>query len=76
MRCGELSNGLGYVIRYGIAWRATPNDLPPWFAFYQQAQRWLEAGAFRSCVERLRGGAILSTDAKRSTPCRSGIGQG
>jgi hypothetical protein len=31
------------VIRYGIAWRAMPNDLPPYFAVYQQAQRWLAA---------------------------------
>lgn len=29
----ELFNGLRYVIRYGIAWRAMPNDLPPWTAF-------------------------------------------
>ena len=34
----ELFNGLRYVIRYGIAWRAMPNDLPPWFAVYQQAR--------------------------------------
>jgi transposase len=25
----ELFNGLRYVIRYGIAWRAMPNNLPP-----------------------------------------------
>src|SRR6185437_10489859 len=24
----ELFNGLRYVVRYGIAWRAMPNDLP------------------------------------------------
>ena len=40
----ELFNGLRYVIRYGIAWRAMPNDLPPWHAIYQQTQRWLAAG--------------------------------
>jgi hypothetical protein len=40
----ELFNGLRYVIRYGIAWRAMPNDLPPWFAVYQQSHRWLVAG--------------------------------
>jgi hypothetical protein len=42
----ELSNGLRYVIRYEISWRAMPNDLPPWFTVYQQAQRWLAAGCF------------------------------
>ncbi|GBR37279.1 transposase [Neoasaia chiangmaiensis NBRC 101099] len=31
----ELFNAL----RYGIAWRAMPNDLLPWAAVYQQAQR-------------------------------------
>jgi transposase len=28
----ELFNGLRYVLRHGIAWRAVPNELPPWFA--------------------------------------------
>jgi transposase len=40
----ELFKGLRYVIRYGIAWRAMPNDLPPWPAVYQQSLRWLAAG--------------------------------
>ena len=44
----ELFNGLRYVIRYGITWRAMPNDLPPWFAVYQQSQRWLAAGCFET----------------------------
>lgn len=35
----ELFNGLRYVLRYGIAWRAMPNDLPSWSAVYQQSQR-------------------------------------
>jgi transposase len=36
----ELFNALRYVIRYGIAWRAMPNDFPPWHAVHQQAHRW------------------------------------
>ena len=31
----ELFNAL----RYGVAWRAMPNDFPPWAAVYQQMQR-------------------------------------
>jgi hypothetical protein len=31
----ELFNGLRYVIRYGLAKRAMPNDLPPWSAASQ-----------------------------------------
>ena len=60
----ELFNGLRYVIRYGIAWRAMPNDLPPWFAVYQQAQRWLAAGCFETLAQDLR--AVLRLAAGRS----------
>nr|WP_319799647.1 transposase [Acidisoma silvae] len=38
------------MIRYGIAWRAMPNDLPPWHAVHQQAHRWLAAGCFETVV--------------------------
>ena len=44
----DLFNGLRYVIRYGIAWRAMPNDLPPWSAVYQQSRRWMDAGCFET----------------------------
>jgi transposase len=30
----ELFNAVRYVIRYGIAWRAMPNDIPPWHAVH------------------------------------------
>ncbi len=59
----ELFNGLRYVIRYGIAWRAMPNDLPPWFAVYQQSQRWLAAGVFEALAQDLL--AILGLAAGR-----------
>ena len=77
----ELFNGLRYVIRYGIAWRAMPNDLPPWFAVYQQAQRWLAAGVFDVLAQDLRAllrlaagrkeeptAAIIDSRTLRSTP--------
>jgi transposase len=57
----ELFNGLRYVIRYGIAWRAMPNDLPPWAAVYQQSQRWLAAGCFEALAHDLR--AVLRVAA-------------
>lgn len=46
----ELFNALRYMVRHGIAWRAMPNDLPPWFAVYQQTQRWMQAGYFEALV--------------------------
>jgi transposase len=77
----DLFNGLRYLIRYGIAWRAMPNDLPPWFAVYQQSQRWLAAGVFEilaldvRAVLRLASGrnedpsaAIIDSRTLRSTP--------
>src|SRR5215472_2166975 len=45
-----LFNGL----RYGIAWRAMPNDLPPWHPVHQQAHRWLAAGSFEALAQDLR----------------------
>lgn len=77
----ELFNGLRYLIRYGIAWRAMPNDLPPWAAIYQQAQRWMAAGCFAALAQDLRAvlrlaagrneepsGAIFDSRTLRSTP--------
>jgi transposase len=31
----ELFNALRYVVRYGLAWRAMPNDFPPWHAVHK-----------------------------------------
>jgi transposase len=59
----ELFKGLRYVIQHGIPWRAMPNDLPPWAAVYQQAQRWLTAGVFEALASDLR--AILRLAAGR-----------
>src|ERR1700760_2290429 len=59
----ELFNALRYVIRYGIAWRAMPNDFPPWAAVYQQSQRWLASGCFEILAQDLR--ALLRLAAGR-----------
>src|ERR1700730_9697342 len=67
----ELFNGLRYVIRYGIAWRATPNDLPPWHAVYQQTQRWLAAGCFEALAQDLR--AVLRLAAGRRDEADPGV---
>src|SRR5918993_1525731 len=77
----EVFNGLRYVVRNGIPWRAMPNDLPPWAAVYQQAQRWLRAGSFEALAHDLRAllrvaagrapeptAAVLDSRTLRSTP--------
>jgi transposase len=77
----EVFNGLRYLVRYGVAWRAMPNDLPPWQAIYDQAQRWLRAGCFEMLVHDLRAvprlaqgrseepsAAVFDSRTLRSTP--------
>lgn len=77
----EVFNGLRYLVRYGVAWRAMPNDLPPWHAVYDQASRWLRAGCFEILAHDLRAvlrlaagrheepsAAVLDSRTLRSTP--------
>jgi transposase len=77
----ELLNALRYLVRYGIAWRAMPNDFPSWHAVHQQTHRWLAAGCFEALAQdlravlRLAGGrkeeptaAIIDSRTLRSTP--------
>jgi transposase len=77
----EVFNGLRYVVKTGAPWRWMPNDLPPWEAVYQQAQRWLAAGCFEQLADDLRAllrlasgrspepsAAILDSRTLRSTP--------
>ena len=77
----EVFNAMRYVVRGGQAWRMMPNDLPPWPAVYQQAQRWIAAGVFEAMTQDLRrilrllegrpeepSAAILDSRTLRSTP--------
>src|ERR671939_9810 len=77
----EAFNGLRYIVRYGIAWRAMPNDPPPWHAVYDQATRWLRAGCFEMLAHDLRAvlrvadgraeepsAAVLDSRTLRSSP--------
>lgn len=50
----EVFNGLRWIVRTGSPWRYLPNDLPPWEAVYQQAQRWFAAGVFAAMINDLR----------------------
>lgn len=77
----EVFNALRYFVRYGVAWRAMPNDLPPWHAVYDQARRSLAAGCFEMLAQDLRAvlclavgrteeqsAAVLDSRTLRSTP--------
>lgn len=77
----DVFDGLRYVVRTGIPWRAMPHDLPPWHTVYDQARRWLRAGCFEHLAHDLRAvlrlaegraeeptAAILDSRTLRSTP--------
>ena len=49
----EVFNALHFIVRASLQWRVMPNDLPPWYAVYQQT-RWLAAGSFEAIVHDLR----------------------
>jgi transposase len=63
----EVFNGMRYVVRAGEAWRMMPNDLPPWPAVYQQAQRWIAAGVFDAMTQDLRR-ILRLLDGRREEP--------
>jgi transposase len=48
-------DGIRYVNRYGIEWRALPVDFPPWQAVYAFFERWNARGLPQGLVDRLRG---------------------
>jgi len=49
-----MFNAVRYMVRAGCPWRMIPNDLPPWPAVHQQAQRWIAAGCFEALAQDLR----------------------
>jgi transposase len=49
-----MLDGVGYVVRNGIEWRALPVDFPPWEAVYAFFQRWSQRGLPQQLTERLR----------------------
>lgn len=50
----ELFDAVRYMVKAGCPWRLLPNDLPPWTAVQQQAERWRKAGCFEAMVHDLR----------------------
>lgn len=50
-----MVDAIGYVVRYGIEWRALPADFPPHAAVYAFFVRWSARGMPQQLVDRLRG---------------------
>ena len=49
-----LFNGLRYIGKTGVQWRYLPENFPPYYAVYQQAQRWIRAGVLENMAGDLR----------------------
>jgi transposase len=60
-----MFNAVRYMVRAGCPWRMIPNDLPPWSAVHQQAQRWIKAGCFEAMAHDLR--KMMRLLAERNT---------
>jgi transposase len=60
----EVFNALPWLVRTGAQGRYLPGDFPPWEAVYQQARRWLAAGAIEAMAHDLR--ALLRLAAGRA----------
>jgi transposase len=50
----DVFDALRWLVKTGAHWRYLPHDFPPWPAVYQQARRWLAAGAFERMAHDLR----------------------
>ena len=50
----DVFDALRWLVKTGAHWRYLPHDFPPWQAVYQQARRWLAAGAFEQMAHDLR----------------------
>jgi transposase len=64
----EVFDALRHLVRSGAPRRLLPNDLPPWHAVCDQAQRWLRAGCFERLAHDLRA---LSRAAAQREPAPS-----
>ncbi|GGO33531.1 IS5 family transposase [Deinococcus humi] len=50
----EILDGIFYVLRGGIAWRAMPHDLPPWQTVYHYHRLWRLQGVWEALHTTLR----------------------
>src|SRR5947207_1577917 len=50
----DVFDALRWLVKTGAHCRYLPHDFPPWHAVYQQARRWLAAGAFERMAHDLR----------------------
>ena len=70
-----MLDGVRYVTKYGVEWRALPVDFPPWEAVYAFFTRWSARGLPQRLVDRLRG-RLHDRDLHRLQPTGQQRGAG
>ena len=60
-------DALFYLVRGGIAWRALPQEFPPWQTIYGVFRRWTKTGAWQRVHDALRDQARVRA-GRKATP--------
>ena len=63
----EILDGIFYVLRGGIAWRAMPHDLPPWQTIYHYHRLWRLRGVWEALHTVLRE-LVRQREGRAATP--------
>lgn len=63
----EVLNGIFYVLKEGISWRALPHDLPAWQTVYGYFRQWRQSGLWEQMNDALRT-AIRQQAGRQSEP--------
>lgn len=50
----EIINGIRYVLRGGVSWRAVPHEYPPWQTVYHYFRVWRIDGTWERLNDQLR----------------------
>jgi len=68
----ELLNGMWYVLREGVKWRALPHDLPPWPTVYAYFRDWQDDGTWKRIHDTLMR-ADRETSGRNEEPSAGSI---
>ena len=63
----EILDGIFYLLRGGIAWRAMPHDFPPWQTVYHYHRIWRLQGVWETVHTSLREWVRLR-EGREATP--------
>ena len=68
----ELVNGILYVLREGVRWRALPHEFPPWPTVYAYFRDWQDDGTWKRVHDALMA-ADRETSGRQAEPSAGSI---